>query len=81
MVRIFLWCDIHVGVLQECQLVIQKGENHIQEVLQEGQMCLERKLVVRLEQILGERLAKVVMVHVNAKAGVRVIRAPVIAFQ
>jgi hypothetical protein len=37
----------------------------MQQVLQKGQRCLERKLVGRQEQILDGRFAKLVMVCVN----------------
>ena len=44
----------------------EKEGNHIQQVFQREQRCLAMKLVVRLERILDESLAKFVKVHVNA---------------
>jgi len=53
--------------------LFEKEGSHIQQVSQMEQRCLAMKLVVRLERILDESLAKFVKVHVNAKAGERAI--------
>jgi len=46
--------------------LFEKEGVHIQQVFQREQRYLAMKLVVRLERILDESLAKFVKVHVNA---------------